>query len=344
MVSTTTTTFLAIRPRRYFAIAVVLLHLLLMKDTAEVLIGAFPSPLLALSTSSSSSSSLSSSSHYCQELAHDEERDRQRRRQEQEENAVREQMGYLPPNFVRVVSWTQPRGGSGRATTAGEAQPEQDQEDQGSCRSKEPVVIQTYPLDGGSSRRQRKAGKAATPFPTLYWLCHAKIHRAVGELERLGYGGGGHGHGHAGKVVGKNTSHNRIVLTQHEERLLFECHRQYARDRWRSLSDADRDQLLLVSNHTGGRVVLMLKESGIAGVQNVTNQSSVRMSNKITSPTPCRDDDDDENGTPLPSTTTTTGGFKCLHAHYAHYRVDGTNPVGAHVERLLRRHFPDLEL
>jgi hypothetical protein len=218
--------------------------------------------------------------------AHRRHRHRRRRRrrrpphrtcepeEHEQHHAVREQMGYLPSNFIRVVSWTK------------------------SGERLEPVVIQTYPLDGGSSRRQRKTADGgnknvvATPFPTLYWLCHGKIHRAVGELERLGYG--------------KNGS---IVLTQNEEHLLLECHRQYARDRWRSLSEEDRTQL-------PEQIIPMLKESGIAGI----NVMAMTIQ---------------DNG--LPS-------FKCLHAHYAHYRANGTNPVGAHVERLLRSHFPDLEL
>lgn len=80
-----------------------------------------------------------------------------------EEEAVREQLGYLPSNFVRVTS----------NTSVGE----------------QPVAIQTYPLNGGAVRRKTKAKGDLTPFPTLYWLVNAEISRAVAELERRGFVG-----------------------------------------------------------------------------------------------------------------------------------------------------------
>lgn len=172
--------------------------------------------------------------------------------------AVREQLGYIPTNLVRVASWTRNTG--------------------------EPVVLQTYPLDGGSSRRKRRT-EISTPFPTLYWLCHAKIHRAIAELERLGYAKTG------------------ILLTEEEIANLAECHQQYATERWESLTDEDRRSL-------PESIISMLRDSGIAGA----------------------------------NITMSTPSVKCLHAHYAHYRVHGMNPVGSHVETLLRQKWPDLQL
>ena len=48
-----------------------------------------------------------------------------------------------------------------------------------------PVVIQTYPL----IKETKDSAATRRPFPTLYWLCHAEISRAVAELERRGVGG-----------------------------------------------------------------------------------------------------------------------------------------------------------
>mmetsp|Transcript_27118 Transcript_27118/g.78258 ORF Transcript_27118/g.78258 Transcript_27118/m.78258 type:complete len:295 (+) Transcript_27118:42-926(+) len=80
-----------------------------------------------------------------------------------DEEAVREQLGYLPSNYVRVTSYT--------------------------SRGQQPVAIQTYPLNGGAMRRKTKAKGELTPFPTLYWLANAEISRAVAELERTGFVG-----------------------------------------------------------------------------------------------------------------------------------------------------------
>jgi len=80
-----------------------------------------------------------------------------------DEIAVREQLGYLPTNFVKVTART--------------------------AIGKKPVAIQTYPLNGGAARRKTKAKGELTPFPTLYWLCSPDICRAVADLERRGYVG-----------------------------------------------------------------------------------------------------------------------------------------------------------
>jgi len=90
---------------------------------------------------------------------------------------VRRQLGYRPRNFVRVSA----------RTTDGF-----------------PIAIQTYPLEGGSRRRRNRANRCllssgtedggnslaakspGTPFPTLHWLTHPEIRRAIGGLERKG--------------------------------------------------------------------------------------------------------------------------------------------------------------
>jgi hypothetical protein len=76
---------------------------------------------------------------------------------------VRNQLGYLPPNYRQVSAWTE----DGLL----------------------PVAIKTHPLNGGAPRRQRKAVGLGTPFPTLYWLTCPDISRAISDLERRGYVG-----------------------------------------------------------------------------------------------------------------------------------------------------------
>lgn len=76
---------------------------------------------------------------------------------------VRNQLGYLPPNYRQVSAWTE----DGLL----------------------PVAIKTHPLNGGAPRRQRKAVGLGTPFPTLYWLTFPDISRAISDLERRGYVG-----------------------------------------------------------------------------------------------------------------------------------------------------------
>jgi hypothetical protein len=97
------------------------------------------------------------------------------------------------------------------------------------------------------------------------------------------------------------------------------AHRDYAIQRWKSLLDEDLQQIIALSREspTVERVRLMLECSGIAG------------SNMTASQTP---------------------PVKCLHTHYARYRLQATtsttalNPVGVRVHELLGEIFPDLVL
>lgn len=199
---------------------------------------------------------------------------------------VKKQLGYLPPNFRHVSAWT--------------------------MDGKSPVAIQTYPLHGGSQRRQAKATKSSsnylgTPFPTLYWLACPDISRAISDLERRGY------------------------VTQLEDRLnsdpdqaarFLQCHEHYAQERWTSLSEHDRTLLLECNGSSVKRMRDMLQSSGVAG-NNHTAQ--------------------------LQADGSFVASVKCLHAHYAHYRSkqaekDELNPVGYWVHELLLEQFPDTKV
>lgn len=199
-----------------------------------------------------------------------------------DEDAVREQLGYLPSNFVRVTSYT--------------------------SVGKQPVAIQTYPLNGGAVRRKVKAKGDLTPFPTLYWLANAEISRAVAELERRGFVG----------VLEERLRSDESFVEDY-----IAAHKMYAEERWQSLTNQDRVMLegAEAAEQSGegdsngndeitSGMVRMIRSSGIAG--------------RIPPFEPC---------------------IKCLHSHYAHYRSEGDiNIVGKWVGELLLEEFPELDL
>lgn len=209
---------------------------------------------------------------------------------------VLDQLGYVPGNFLSVV------GRSADGT---------------------PVVLQTYPLAGGSARRQARSSSSAsaaaaavvvgTPFPTLYWLCHPAIHKAVADLERRG---------HVQRIE------QEICASPALSRDLIECHQQYAADRWRSLTQPDRAMLLRSD------------ETSMASRRNILQYTGVAGTNVNTTVT--RQVGSERNRMFIPS-------VKCLHAHYAQYRASSANsvvvnPVGKMVHELLQAEFPSLIL
>jgi len=196
-----------------------------------------------------------------------------------ERRLVQDQLGYVPSNFVRVAAF---------------------------CADGTALVIQTYPLAGGSPRRQARSsghGQHGTPFPTLYWLCHAKVGRCLAELERRGC------------VAELQEILDHDVPLQME---WIKAHREYAVTRWNSLTETDRTMLLLLSHgdDDDGATASkrhILRDSGISG-SNITR-----------------------NNNEIPS-------IKCLHAQYAHYRASHHNPIGRLVHERLQTEFPSLIL
>jgi hypothetical protein len=151
-----------------------------------------------------------------------------------EEQAVFDQLGYLPDNFVRISAWTE----------------DSVDENHG---GPEPVAIQCYPLNGGAKRRQRAAKTShtnlGTPFPTLFWLTSPSISKAIGGLEREGY---------------IQMFDKRINGDPEMARRLLHCHKENADMRWQSLSQEDR-QLLLSDNPSVQRMRNILQNSGVSG-------------------------------------------------------------------------------
>jgi hypothetical protein len=149
-----------------------------------------------------------------------------------DQEAVRRQLGYLPPNFVKVSA----RNVNGS-----------------------PVAIKTYPLDGGAPRRQAKAAlslsesmsiSVGTPFPTLYWLTCPSIAKAIAKMERNGYVG---------------MLEDRLKADFRMTDQLFCCHKEYARERWECLSLDDQNLLTQTDSSSVMRMRVMLESSGIAG-------------------------------------------------------------------------------
>jgi hypothetical protein len=162
-----------------------------------------------------------------------------------DQEAVRQQLGYLPPNFVKVSA----RNVNGS-----------------------PVAIKTYPLHGGAPRRQAKSAlsldslesksiSVGTPFPTLYWLTCPSIAKAIAKMERKGYVG----------MLEERLKDDSAMTDQ-----LFCCHKEYARERWECLSLDDKNLLMHTDSASVQRMRVMLESSGIAG----TNTATLTTQNK----------------------------------------------------------------
>ena len=292
-----------------------------------------------LLVSRTGSLSLPFSTTDCSEAAKHEQQQQQRR-------LVEQQLGYLPSNFVRVASF---------------------------CQDGSPLVLQTYPLAGGSPRRQARSASLgrhssrvemnsnngnkrkhhATPFPTLYWLCHPQINKCIADLERRGC-----------MAEFQSTLDNNPPL----HRAWLQAHHHYAKERWDSLSVADQKRMLARAAVNGcsspSDGVLDDVNDGYRSSSSQSKLSILRYSGIAGSilyrSLP--------GGTAMMTTTTTmvVPSIKCLHAHYAHYRaatsssppgVDNnktpgrdsctttsSNPVGTMVHERLRSEFPDLIL
>jgi hypothetical protein len=145
------------------------------------------------------------------------------------------------------------------------------------------------------------------PFPTLYWFVHPQISRAIADLERRGF-------------VNKIEETVRSDAQQTQD--LWQCHKQYAAERWATLSLDHRNILLNTGDVSSlQRMTHMLRDSGIAG----TNITALPEEDSIPS-------------------------VKCLHAHYADFRsslaagFEHLNPVGVVVHQSLQDEFPSLLL
>ena len=139
---------------------------------------------------------------------------------EKDREQIKRQLGYIPDNLVSIAA----RRGGGIET---------------------PLVLKTYPLNGGASRRKLKAEGDLTPFPTLYWFCCNEVGKAVSELERRG-------------------CVRQLEIRLRDEPDMLErfilSHDSYAKERWDSLTEFHQEHIM-----KNERMLKMLRYSGVAG-------------------------------------------------------------------------------
>ena len=225
---------------------------------------------------------------------------------ELDHQSVLNSLGYIPPNVLGVAA---------RSTVDGR-----------------PIVLRTYPLGGGASRRRAKAQAGKTPFPTLYWLSCDRIATAVSDLERRGF---------VREIEERVNADPELV---HRMRC---SHESYAKERWATLRPEDRALLLGEGGARGGeggesdgslpapgrstsRMVQALRDTGVAGTALAPHQGHH----------PDRGGGDGAVG----AARATVPSLKCLHAHLAHFRSGGCgsdlNVVGEWTQGLLQDEYP----
>jgi hypothetical protein len=161
----------------------------------------------------------------------------------------------------------------------------------------------------------------------LYWLTCPHVSRAISEIERNGYV-------------------KKFQLRLEDDTSLakewWQCHEEYALERWQLLSESDREWLQASndldennnSEQRKGKVDSMremIQYSGVAGTDHRR----------------LRDTDNDTNKNNY-DPSLYVPSVKCLHSHYAHYRSQQEsdssviNIVGKWTHELLIEEFPDL--
>lgn len=230
----------------------------------------------------------------------------------QEEAALLDQLGYVPPNVCKISA----RSGSVDISS-----------DETNANSiGRPISIQSYPLLVQIDNSEEENKHSYTPFPTMYWLTCPHVSRAISEIERNGY---------------VRKFQMRLENDESLAKDWWQCHEEYAAERWELLSESDREWLLSNSqqldeeNSPEQRKVESMREmiqySGVAG----TDHRRLRE----------KDDDNDNN---KKDASLYVPSLKCLHSHYAHYRSQKEsettviNIVGKWTHKLLMEEFPDL--
>ena len=215
-----------------------------------------------------------------------------------EERALREQLGYVPPNVCCVSA----RSGDHAHVPPSDRAPTPDATN---ARLGRPIAIRAYPLlvplsddregKGGAGGRGRRG---VIPFPTLYWLTCPRVSRAVADLERRG----------CVRAFQRDLEAD-VALAARWRR----CHRDYAAERWDVLSGWDREWL----SHSG---------DGAAGGDETAAEARKRESMREmvrcsgVAGADWRGGANDDGVPFVPS-------VKCLHSHYAHYRSQLAQPI-----------------
>ena len=233
--------------------------------------------------------------------------------------ALLEQLGYVPPNICSISA---KRGDSADIITGAKTNSDIDTSSRGIGR---PIAIKSYPLLVQIVNKEQDKYNH-TPFPTLYWLTCPHVSRAISEVERNGY---------------VKKFQLRLEDDTYLAKQWWQCHEEYALERWQLLSESDREWLIQSNNpldennNSEQRKVNsmgeMIQYSGVAG----TDHRRLRDSDIDTT------SKDNDPSLYVPS-------VKCLHSHYAHYRSQQEseskmiNIVGKWTHELLIEEFPDL--
>lgn len=85
---------------------------------------------------------------------------------------IKEELGFLPTNLIRVSAFHKPL-----KPTAAEQEPGEER----------PAVLLLYPLRNGEHDYKRRQRAKVEPFPTMYWLASAELKARVSILEDKQY-------------------------------------------------------------------------------------------------------------------------------------------------------------
>ncbi|KAE9109759.1 hypothetical protein PF010_g11418 [Phytophthora fragariae] len=150
---------------------------------------------------------------------------------------VREELGYVPNNLVRVAAFVA-GDGSGRTSRARES------------AEQRPATLLLYPLRSAEDAYKKKQRAKVEPFPTIYWLSSTELKARVSALEDQ-------------QLV--LALQRRLDADDPAKQKMKQSHREYAEQRWLMMTPRD---LELVK---GRRWEFFLRDVGIAGIREYTN-------------------------------------------------------------------------
>lgn len=94
---------------------------------------------------------------------------------------IREELGYVPSNLVRVRATVATTDSDSDGDGDGEEQREEKE------RRRHPAVLQLYPLRNREGAHKKRQRAVVEPFPTIYWLASRELKAKVSVLEDQRY-------------------------------------------------------------------------------------------------------------------------------------------------------------
>ncbi|CAI5744337.1 unnamed protein product [Peronospora destructor] len=154
---------------------------------------------------------------------------------EDEVALVREELGFVPNNLVRVSAFVDKNGQASRSRIS---------------LAHRPAVLLLYPLRNAENAYKKKQRVKVEPFPTIYWLASAYLKACVSALEDQQF------------VL---TLQHRLDADETAKEKMVQSHREYAKQRWKMMTPHDVELV----NSRGWEFVL--RDVGIAGIREFTN-------------------------------------------------------------------------